>query len=165
MPSTVNHWCLCLFTVIIPPPTSRLLGYTNYLCIASHKEQLDPWAARVSQELQKEKKTDVRVLPCIAQAGNWRAGLSSWKLNECNEGGGSTFQRAILAQALGARRKSTTAVAKEVPCLLNSSLDSCWSERRRRGKEGTIMVITTAVFNALSFHHFISLQSHSDLLL
>uniref|UniRef100_A0A3B4EXY8 ADAM metallopeptidase domain 12 n=1 Tax=Pundamilia nyererei TaxID=303518 RepID=A0A3B4EXY8_9CICH len=31
----------------------------------------------------------------------------------------------LTVSALGARRKSTTAVAKEVPCLLNSSLDSC----------------------------------------
>lgn len=34
---------------------------------------------------------------------------------------------AILAQALGAKRKSTTAVAKEVARLLNSNLDSCSS--------------------------------------
>lgn len=85
-------------------------------------------------------------------------------MNAANEG--LQLEQANLARGLGAKRKSTTAVSKEVACLLNSSLDSCSSQQdpprcseRRRGKEGTIMAVITAFLIALSFSHFMSLKS------
>lgn len=73
------------------------------------------------------------------------------------------LKQAILARALGVKRKSTTAVAKEVACLLHSSLDSCSSvqdppkvlrDRRSRKKGGAIMTVITAFLVALSFLPF-----------
>lgn len=70
------------------------------------------------------------------------------------------LKQAILARALGVKRKSTTAVAKEVACLLHSSLDSCSSVQdppevlRQEEGGGAIMSVITAFLVALSFLPF-----------
>lgn len=114
MPSTVIHQCLCLFTAIIPPPTPR---QTNYFCIASHKEQLDTELPMYPRVTNKKKDGSV----CHALHGliteeqgwvheNWMNTAKEWV----------QLEQAILAQALGTKRKPTAAFAKEVAWLLTA---------------------------------------------
>lgn len=115
MPSNVIHRCLFTCRNFSSHPQT-VAGQTNYFCPASHKEQLDP-------EPLMYPRVCRRLHGLVTEEQDWLHG--SW-MNAANER--LQLEQAILAQGLRAKRKSTTAVAKEVVCLLNSRCDSCSSQ-------------------------------------